>query len=350
MEQQSKEQVLENYRQMEYNALKSEQLYRYEYNNKLRSDFIVFSTAVLTACIAGVVVLSEANNTNNNGYDFALSMRERFVIAMFLLPILYSKISFNHALENEVRLRLISDYLRESGPAGLKTWFRMKQENNIQYYFDGLSIFDQSSLLGAQSNKRRRDVGDIINLHRIMTGCLFILYLIFTITANLNCLGFEHNGKINCASVYIWGTNALLVLTTIVRFCWNYIRASYFDDCQCDDIAKMDKKLKDKLETSNRWGWRWFGISIIICIGLIIVGFVALNKGLLFADTNKYADGNAIQFHTLLGISGLTSLVYIIVLFYRPSYMAELKQALLLVVQNERKLKKYLKNVMLQKC
>lgn len=91
MEQQSKEQVLENYRQMEYNALKSEQLYRYEYNNKLRSDFIVFSTAVLTACIAGMVLLLEANV---NKYDFNLSSGERFITFMFLLPILYSKISF----------------------------------------------------------------------------------------------------------------------------------------------------------------------------------------------------------------------------------------------------------------
>ena len=114
----------------EHGELHSDLRSYYEYQNKLDSGFVLFSTTVLTIGF-GLFSFSEnmyskyvefyekigtiANDTfyQNQYYSMSITLLalQFFQALFFFTPILYSKICFNHTLENYVRISMIKDYL-----------------------------------------------------------------------------------------------------------------------------------------------------------------------------------------------------------------------------------------------
>lgn len=85
----------------------------------------------------------------------------------FLAPILYSKMCFNHSLENNVRISLISSYLEAANPDE-KNWDSFRHNNDIRYFFGSFGTMVETER-----------VGDLKNMHRLisfLSASLGILY------------------------------------------------------------------------------------------------------------------------------------------------------------------------------
>lgn len=148
--------------EMECHELRSEQRLRYEHLNKLIADFVIFTTAVLiigfglSAVVSGFD--SYASNcmerTLDSGITCELSclLTHRYTLyrnittaleflqsIFFLTPIIYSKVCFNHSLENNVRISLISSYLGAKNPRK-ENRDNFRHKHGIKYFLVPLAL------------------------------------------------------------------------------------------------------------------------------------------------------------------------------------------------------------------
>ena len=129
----------EQLRLQEYTSLCFDLRSRREYLNKLNAGFITYTTAVVTIAFAlfsfvgNLIDMSVELEEKITALSLSKSLEQQELLDYYFLrlsnikvsimslqffqallnlsPVVYSKICFNHALENNVRISLISDYL-----------------------------------------------------------------------------------------------------------------------------------------------------------------------------------------------------------------------------------------------
>lgn len=281
----------------EYSALRNEQQMRYDYSNKLNTGFITFTTAILTigfglSAIVGSFLnsaagLSEELQKGASGLfeqyvqKFIVSSTAAIALeflqaAFFALPILYSKICFNHSLENSVRISLISSYL-EHRNGRIVNWDSVRHNNGIRYFFGsfGTSVPDAR-------------VGDLSNMHRIVSWLSLILGALYGFTVFAFCI-YELNQKDKrFFFLFIFMVGAVFLSASIHIILIQILRKKYarYEDAE-DKILNGNKKKANKdmeykkilndlnkdCATIKRWNvWLcWISIAIELIATVIVL-------------------------------------------------------------------------------
>lgn len=114
----------------EYNALREEKLFRYNYSNQINTTLLTTTIAIFSIGI----LLFNIEDADSGLIEFA-----RFFFPMFfLLPCVFAKICFHSALRNSMRIGLLSEYIR----AFLifenynYSWETLKQSEKVNYFYD----------------------------------------------------------------------------------------------------------------------------------------------------------------------------------------------------------------------
>ena len=86
----------------EYESLRAEKLFRYEYANQLNTSLLTFAFTIYTAGLAlfalifefGDFIAMEETSVSSNGKDIYTLFVEYFFACFFLLPCLFARINF----------------------------------------------------------------------------------------------------------------------------------------------------------------------------------------------------------------------------------------------------------------
>lgn len=291
----------------EYSSLRFEQRNRYDLANKLNSGFITFTTAVLTIGISLLVldnnIISDYVTSQQNypkTYAAGLLLIEFFVSILFMLPILYSKICFNHSLENSIRISLITDYLDCSvSKLQQKNWDNMRRNHGILPYFYGS--------FGAPAPDRR--VGDLSNMHRIISWTGFIVGAIYGGSIYFSCIinnpfGSATSTGDNRLWKYAGGFYLLLIVLSLLSHFRILHRKSWkYEKMICATLPSPKiyplKSMKHKYEERNAIYIKWkkrntkymiiaYGaLALSVIVLLVLRGFFNNGSGDATIDTYR---------------------------------------------------------------
>lgn len=199
-----------NFNSDEYNALRNDNRNRHDYYSKINTGFVTFTTAVLTISISLFIFIGSTTNLIIELYEKAHDSNlqdelrmlyqnkytvlnvtgvalQYFQAFLILSPVLYSKICFNHALENSVCMSLNSDYLQriEKNPDNLSAIKNKytdskelpKSDEVFPYYFGSF---------GALCRTHR--VGDLGAMHWIISFLCLLFGGIFGSLVFIHCV------------------------------------------------------------------------------------------------------------------------------------------------------------------
>ncbi|MBQ9080811.1 MAG: hypothetical protein IJY27_07055 [Clostridia bacterium] len=116
----------------EYEALRAEKLFRYEYSNQLNTSLLTFAFVVYTAGFALFSFLADSNSLSNTMKLFV----EFFFSVVFLLPCIFSKINFRYTVQNSLRIGQLTDYIREKVKFDDdESWESFKRDYHVNYFY-----------------------------------------------------------------------------------------------------------------------------------------------------------------------------------------------------------------------
>lgn len=116
----------------EYEALRAEKLFRYEYSNQLNTSLLTFAFVVYTAGFALFSFLADSNSLSNTMKLFV----EFFFSIVFLLPCIFSKINFRYTVQNSLRIGQLTDYIREKVKFDDdESWESFKRDYHVNYFY-----------------------------------------------------------------------------------------------------------------------------------------------------------------------------------------------------------------------
>ena len=155
----------------EYEALRAEKLFRYEYSNQLNTSLLTFAFTVFTAGLIIFTLLfqfgglsipnsnidensnynitvkdatdeEESNyqieikdNSNKDDYTYVIFV-EYFFACFFLLPCFFSRINFRYTVKNSLRIGQLTDYTREKIKFDdNESWESFKRNFNTNYFY-----------------------------------------------------------------------------------------------------------------------------------------------------------------------------------------------------------------------
>lgn len=127
----------------EYEALRAEKLFRYEYSNQLNTNLLTFSFTVYTAGLALFALIFEFSDffttTNSNtisNKDVYSVFVEYFFACFFLLPCFFARINFLYTVNNSLRIGQLTEYTREKilFDDG-ESWESFKREYKVNYFY-----------------------------------------------------------------------------------------------------------------------------------------------------------------------------------------------------------------------
>lgn len=151
----------------EYESLRAEKLFRYEYANQLNTSLLTFAFTIYTAGLAlfalifefGDFIAMEETSVSSNGKDIYTLFVEYFFACFFLLPCLFARINFLYTVNNSLRIGQLTEYTREKIPFDTgESWEKFKRNYKVNYFY-----------------KQRRGVGgakDIPFLINIISPCI----------------------------------------------------------------------------------------------------------------------------------------------------------------------------------
>ena len=126
----------------EYEALRAEKLFRYEYSNQLNTSLLTFAFTVFTAGLIIFTLLFEFGGifkpTENNvtGDQTYIVFAEYFFACFFLLPCFFSRINFRYTLKNSLRIGQLTDYTREKIQFDDgESWEIFKRDFRVNYFY-----------------------------------------------------------------------------------------------------------------------------------------------------------------------------------------------------------------------
>lgn len=273
--------------EMEYHELRSEQRFRYEHLNKLITGFVTFTTAVLTIGFGLSAVVSGFNSYASDcmermldsGITYELrcllthkcTLYKNITTALeflqsifFLTPIIYSKVCFNHSLENNIRISLISSYLGAKNPRK-ENWDNFRHEHGIKYFFGSF---------GSSIDTER--VGDLSNMHRIISWLSIILGLTYGLITFVNCvMDGDFSDRTNCVMfIYICAGLLLSAIahTLIVVVCnrknIKRIREQSPEKNQNEELRSIIFYASKQRKLNM---WLMFGSMSIILAGYLVI-------------------------------------------------------------------------------
>lgn len=127
----------------EYEALRAEKLFRYEYSNQLNTSLLTFAFTVFTAGLliftllfefGGILKTGEVESVGDS--QIYIVFVEYFFACFFLLPCFFSKINFRYTVKNSLRIGQLTDYMRErvyfdDG----ESWESFKRDYGVNYFY-----------------------------------------------------------------------------------------------------------------------------------------------------------------------------------------------------------------------
>lgn len=183
--------------EMEYQALREEKLNRYDYANKLTTDLITFTTAVVGAALAMYAIYNK-----EFGSDNTVLILKYLQSLLMLSPALFATVTHRHSILNSIRINLISDYLREMSSAE-KTWEKFKKEYDVQYF-------------DFPYNKHNKRIGDITDLCIGTTAVSLLFSWMMALVASLDYI--ECDEYYNCYIILSIGCPLVIIL---IKLLWN---------------------------------------------------------------------------------------------------------------------------------
>lgn len=116
----------------EYEALRAEKLFRYEYSNQLNTSLLTFAFVVYTAGFALFSFLTDSDSLSDTMKLFV----EFFFSVVFLLPCIFSKINFRYTVQNSLRIGQLTDYIREKVKFDDdESWESFKRDYHVNYFY-----------------------------------------------------------------------------------------------------------------------------------------------------------------------------------------------------------------------
>ncbi len=220
----------DNSQDAEYSALRQEKLYRYEYSNKLFSDTITFSSAVIAAVLGIYAFMGENLYTNQS------IMLEYIQLYLLFLPVLFSGITFSYSIENSIRINYISDYIRNK--SSITAWEKRKENN---HYFFRMYFRNGNIYLGTHSR-----VGDLLPTHMTITYVCLLISSILSITLLHNCVLYNFQNKTFQLLIEIVYSSCFIFVFVGISF----IKFRCFKKLQeiSKEVNNIQKKEADKKE------------------------------------------------------------------------------------------------------
>lgn len=126
----------------EYEALRAEKLFRYEYSNQLNISLLTFAFTVFTAGLLIFSILMEIGKdkiTPTNIQDDTQTYMvfvEYFFACFFLIPCFFSGINFRYTVKNSLRIGQITEYIREKVHFDDgESWESFKRKYHVNYFY-----------------------------------------------------------------------------------------------------------------------------------------------------------------------------------------------------------------------
>lgn len=129
----------------EYEALRAEKLFRYEYSNQLNTGLLTFAFTIFTAGLVVFALILEfgdffkivenagENSTVKNLYAVFV---EYFFACFFLLPCFFARVNFRYTAKNSLRIGQLTDYIREKIQFDdNESWETFKRDYGINYFY-----------------------------------------------------------------------------------------------------------------------------------------------------------------------------------------------------------------------
>lgn len=126
----------------EYETLRAEKLFRYEYSNQLNTSLLTFAFTVFTAGLAIFTLMfgpegsffSNGEKSTSDGIPIVFS--EYFFACFFLLPCFFSRINFRYTVKNSLRIGQLTEYIRQkiSFDDG-ESWESFKRKYAVNYFY-----------------------------------------------------------------------------------------------------------------------------------------------------------------------------------------------------------------------
>lgn len=153
----------------EYEALRAEKLFRYEYSNQLNTSLLNFAFTIFTAGLALFSIIIEFGNLENAQQTIGVFI-EYFFAAFFLLPCFFARINFKYTVHNSLRICQLTDYVRSKICFDdNESWEGFKQKYRAHYFYK------QSSRIGGA-----KEIPICVSLVSISIS--FSIFCIFTYT------------------------------------------------------------------------------------------------------------------------------------------------------------------------
>lgn len=192
----------------EYEALRAEKLFRYEYSNQLNTSLLTFAFTVFTAGLVLFSLVVEFGNINNRSQMIELFI-EYFFAIFFLLPCFFARINFKYTLNNSLRICQITDYVREKIKFDDdESWESFKQDYKSHYFYK------QNNRIGGA-----KDIPCGVSV----VSCV-LSFLIFGIFTFLQIHPIELYLDQDFYLVLYWGIRLLLFIGTTI-----YVQKSRFE-------------------------------------------------------------------------------------------------------------------------
>ena len=184
----------------EYEALRAEKLFRYEYSNQLNTSLLTFAFTVI---IAGLVLFSlvmQFGDLGENQKTISFFI-EYFFAAFFLLPCFFAGINFRYTVKNSLRICQITDYVRiKIQFDDDESWESFKQDYNAHYFYK------QSCRIGGA-----KDIPLCVSI--VSCAISFAVFCIFTYLCNKNAgLGRDEG----VFTFWYWAARSFVFLSTAI--------------------------------------------------------------------------------------------------------------------------------------
>ena len=128
----------------EYESLRAEKLFRYEYANQLNTSLLTFAFTIYTAGLAlfalifefGDFFIMENTAASCNGKDIYALFVEYFFACFFLLPCFFARINFLYTVNNSLRIGQLTEYTREKIQFDdEESWESFKRKYKVNYFY-----------------------------------------------------------------------------------------------------------------------------------------------------------------------------------------------------------------------
>ena len=289
----------------EYEALRAEKLFRYEYANQLNTNLLTFAFTVFTAGLIVFTLLFEFSGIINpsankdeitnyniiidstageNQQDYQVEIKnntqqkdwnqdqtyivfvEYFFACFFLLPCFFSRINFRYTVKNSLRIGQLTDYIREKIQFDDgESWEKFKREFHTNYFYQ-----KESGVGGA------KDIPYWINIISIL------------LSASVGIVGIYSMKTIN--NEYIipwWGWLAFIALimgAIIVKMIEPFFSMNKITS-KIPCVVLVEFLL---LIVLSMVLYKWFDISEYFIIQLIIISFWTLVLQVCILITPQY--------------------------------------------------------------